>query len=32
MPMTCETSTQARFLIPTAISIGFGILNLPSGE
>lgn len=32
MPMTCETSTQARFLVPIAISIGFGILNLLSGE
>ena len=26
MPMMLETSTQARFLIPMAISLGFGIL------
>jgi multidrug efflux pump subunit AcrB len=26
MPMIVETSTQARFLIPMAISLGFGVL------
>jgi multidrug efflux pump subunit AcrB len=26
MPMILETSTQARFLIPMAISLGFGVL------
>ena len=26
MPMILETSRQARFLIPMAISLGFGIL------
>jgi len=26
MPMIVETSRQARFLIPMAISLGFGIL------
>ena len=26
MPMIMETSVQARFLIPMAISLGFGIL------
>lgn len=26
MPMICETSRQARFLIPMAISLGYGIL------
>jgi multidrug efflux pump subunit AcrB len=26
MPMIFETSRQARFLIPMAISLGFGIL------
>ena len=26
MPMILETSVQARFLIPMAISLGFGIL------
>ncbi|RKX38010.1 MAG: hypothetical protein DRP64_16480, partial [Verrucomicrobia bacterium] len=26
MPMLMETSRQARFLIPMAISLGFGIL------
>ena len=26
MPMLLETSVQARFLIPMAISLGFGVL------